>query len=69
MATKKNREPNDSEETRINEENEVVLHAMRQCWPKAADWNYVDDDHVEIMDENDRVLAVITGDDLTTFWS
>ena len=42
---------------------------MQNEWPEAADWNYVDDDHVEILDKDDKVLAVIDSYELTHFWN
>jgi sortase (surface protein transpeptidase) len=46
-----------------------VLEEMCECWPKAADWHVVDDDHVQILDNKDRVLGVITCDDLSRIWN
>ena len=57
------------EEARIERENEQVVLGMQNEWPEAADWNYVDDDHVEILDKDDKVLAVIDSYELTHFWN
>lgn len=50
-------------------ENKRVLKVMRDRWPNAADWHVVDDDHVQILDDNDLVLGVITSDELTCIWN
>ena len=41
---------------------------MKLRWPGAVDWNVVEQDHVEILDAHDRVLALITSDELDRFW-
>jgi hypothetical protein len=46
-----------------------VLEKMRERWPKAADWNVDDDDHAQILDKKDRILVVITCNDLTCIWN
>jgi hypothetical protein len=50
-------------------ENKIVLEKMRERWPKAADWNVDDDDHAQILDKKDRILVVITCNDLTCIWN
>jgi hypothetical protein len=51
------------------EETHRVQEMMGEGWPGAVDWNVVDNDHVEILDSRDNVLAVITSDDLTRMWN
>jgi hypothetical protein len=52
-----------------DEEWHRVLEMMRESWPGAEGWNVVEQDHVEIFDSRDKVLAVITSDDLTRMWN
>ena len=52
-----------------DEETYRVIEGMAECWPGATDYNYVRDDRVEILDKDDHVLAVMTGDELTQCWN
>jgi len=45
-----------------------VVRLMKQDFPKAADWNYIDDDTVEIWDRAGNVIGTITAERLTKYW-
>jgi hypothetical protein len=53
----------------IEKEIAGIVKLMRRDFPKAADWNAQDDGTYEILDRNDKRLAVITERQLTRYWN
>jgi hypothetical protein len=54
---------------RMEGELEKVVEVLRQDYPEAADYNVVDDDHVEILDEADHVLVVLNHRQMEAYWA
>lgn len=57
-------------EDKFDREIEQVVELMQDlCDPSITDWNYVDDKTVQLLDKDDNIVKVITGDKLTNLWN
>lgn len=63
----------ESDEDRISRETGEVIEIMKQDFPLMSDYNVVgggiEDDVVEILDKDDKVIATISSDRLTNYWN
>lgn len=62
---------NKIEEWKITKQNEIkkIIALMKIDYKSANDWNYVDDERVEIIDKKDRIIGIISSDRLTKYWN
>jgi hypothetical protein len=55
--------------TTLEKELKQVLKLIKRDFPKAVDYNYINDDNIEILDKDDVRIATINEKRLTGYWN